>query len=136
MSGGCPAKGLRSVGIFDVTIGVGHPDGDGDLVEVLATVDTGAAHTILPTTLLQQLHVQPRKQGSIRYADGSIERRSVGQVRKGYAGEDWICSVVFGPEDVYLMGATTLENFGLIVDPMDQKLIPAEYVARPFQGAN
>lgn len=34
------------------------------------------------------------------------------------------------------MGATTLENFGLIVDPMDQKLIPAEYVARPFQGAN
>ena len=37
------------MGTFNVLIGVGHPSG-GDLTEVLALVDTGATHTMLPAS--------------------------------------------------------------------------------------
>ena len=49
-----------------------------------------------------------------------------------YGLYDMPCYVMFGSEDVYLLGATTLEAFGLTVDPMDQALVPKILRARPF----
>ena len=37
--------------MFKVSIGVGHPDG-GDLAPVHPVVDTGAAHSMLPESLM------------------------------------------------------------------------------------
>jgi hypothetical protein len=34
------------------------------------------------------------------------------------------CPVVFGPEDQYLLGATTLQNFNLVADTNHHRLIP------------
>ena len=34
--------------------------------------------------------------------------------------------MVFGPEDQYLLGATTLEELLLTVDPIGRRLVPAE----------
>ena len=34
------------------------------------------------------------------------------------------CPVIFGREGRYLLGAATLENFDLAVDPVNQKLTP------------
>ena len=39
-------------------------------------------------------------------------------------GIDGEAMVVFGPEDVYLLGATTLETLLLVVDPINRRLIP------------
>ena len=62
------------MGIFHVRIGVGHPF-EGELTEVLALVDTGATHTIIPDSLLKQtLHIEPIEEDIIEYADGSTER--------------------------------------------------------------
>ena len=41
----------------------------------------------------------------------------------GYEGE---ARVVFGPEGQYLLGATTLEDILLVVDPIGKRLIPEE----------
>ena len=45
--------------VFSVAIEVGHPVG-GDLTQVSALVDTGAHHSMMPESLLEQLHIQPR----------------------------------------------------------------------------
>ena len=123
------------MGEFGVTVGVGHPhrgDLGGDLAEVSAMVDTGANHSMMPESLLTQMRVQPLVERSIGFADGRREKLGVGQARIAYQGEEWVCLVIFGPEDQYLLGSTTLEAFELAVDPSSKRLVPAEYIARPF----
>ena len=75
------------MGIFHarhVRIGVGHPV-EGELTEVPALVDTGATHTIIPKSLLQQiLHIEPKESDIIQYADGSAEQVDIGEARIGY----------------------------------------------------
>ena len=110
------------MGTFEVPIRVGNLNG-GDLVEVAATVDTGATYTTLPTSLLQRLNVEPLREEIVEIADGTTQVWGTGQARLAYDGQQWICPVNFGHEDVYLLGATTLEIFDLMVDPVDQHLV-------------
>lgn len=119
------------MGIFNVYIGVSHPKG-GDFEQVLAQVDTRAAHSVMPASLLEWLGIRPTVQRPVWLADDRRVIHDIGQGRFSYRGEEWTCPVVFGPEDQYLMGATTLEAFALVVDPNGKELIPARYVARPF----
>lgn len=119
------------MGTFHVYIGVGHPGG-GDVEQVLALVDTGATHSVMPASLLEGLGVRPVAQRPVWLADDRSVMHDIGQGRFAYRGEEWTCPVVFGPEDQYLLGATTLEAFALVVDPNGKELIPACYIARPF----
>ena len=119
------------MGIFHVYIGIGHPDG-GDVERVLTMVDTGATHTILPTSLLENLHIEPYERQRVSVADDRDLVWEVGKGRIVYQGREWVCPVVFGPEEQYLLGATTLELFNLAVDPNRKELVPAEHIARPF----
>ena len=119
------------MGVFNVTIEVGDPSG-GDLTEVSAVVDTGAIHSMVPESLLSNMHIEPLARRTLSIADGSEVSWGVGEARIAYDGEEWICPVVFGPDDLYLLGATTLEAFGLMADPVNQILIPVVYRARPF----
>ena len=116
---------------FNKDIGVGHMDG-GDLVPVSATVDTGASHSIFPASLLAELHIEPRRRETYTLADGN--RREYGYGFARIAIDDWEfpCPVVFGDEDIYLLGATTLEIFGLMVDSTGEQLLRREYRARPL----
>ena len=119
------------MGTFNVTIGVGHSD-NGSLTEVSAMVDTGAKHTTLPRSLLTELNIEVRDQREFTLADGSEVSGGFGQARIALDGMDWVCPVVFGPEGQYILGATTLETFNLMVDPMDERLVPKILRARPF----
>ena len=119
------------MGTFNVTVGVGHSD-NGSLTEVSATVDTGATYTMLPRSLLMQLNVEARSTRTLVTADGSEAEWGFGQARIALDGEEWICPVVFGPEGHYLLGATTLETFNLMVDPVGERLVPRVLRARPF----
>ena len=117
--------------LFSVTIGVGNPEG-GDLIEISAVVDTGAHHTMLPQSLLEQLHVQPIMERNIGFADGNRRVLGIGQARISHGGYEMTCPVIFGPDEKYLLGATTLEIFSLSVDPVNHTLVPVEFVGRPF----
>ena len=92
----------KAMGTFYVTIGVGHPEG-GDLTEVSAMVDTGATHTMLPESLLEQLHIQPIVQRRFGIADSNERLWGVGQARIAYPDEGWTCPIIFGPEGLYLL---------------------------------
>ena len=113
------------MGIFSVPIGIGNPKG-GDLQWVDALVDTGASHSMVPASLLDQLlHLTPLKVLEFELGDGTVKSYGFGVARFRILDEEMPCPVIFGPEDEYLLGATTLENFNLIPDTTHRQLIPA-----------
>jgi len=93
-------------------------------VELLA--DTGAIYTVLPSSLLRSLGVEPVGRRRFRLADGRVIERDIGVVGI-QIGDRWAYTpAVFGDEGVYLLGVVTLEELGLEVDPTRGVLKPAE----------
>ena len=116
------------MGTFSVAMGVGNLD-RGPLTPVLAMVDTGAFDSMLPASLLKGLGLEPMEREVYTLADGSAVEYETGMAWIGLGGRERYCPVVFGPENQYLLGATALEIFHLMVDPVGQQL-----VRRPMRG--
>ena len=119
--------------MFTVSIGVGNLDG-GDLAPVRAVVDTGAAHSMLPESLLTQLRIEPRQRLGFILADGRRVQYGYGFARFSIGGDERPCPVIFGPDDNYLLGASALESFNLLVDPAGEQLLPAEWLSLGWGG--
>ena len=119
--------------IFTVPISVGHPNG-GDLYPLDAVVDTGAAHSMLPASLLSGLNVSPLQELGFILADGSRVRYGFGVARFRIDDQERPCAVIFGPEGNYVLGATTLGVFNLMVDPDGKRLVPAEWLRLGWGG--
>ena len=111
------------MGTFRIDIGVAGLGGD-NLVAVTALVDTGATHSMMPASLLTRLGITPTRQRTFTMADGRTETCDIGAAIFSVGEEVMPCPVIFGREGRYLLGATTLENFDLAVDPVNQKLTP------------
>ena len=108
------------MGAFYVDIGVGHPLG-GDFLPVTALVDTGSTHSVIPESLLASLSLAPVERRTYRIADGNFIQHDVGEARFRIYDRERTCTVIFGSEGQYLLGATTLEVFDLMVDPTQPK---------------
>ena len=119
------------MGAMYINIGVAHPGG-GDLEMIpRALVDTGATHAMLPDSLLRYLHIEPREYDSWEFADGSTVEMGFGMARISIDGRDWPWpGYIPGLRTNTWSGATTLEIFGLMVDPEGEKLIRRTYRAR------
>jgi clan AA aspartic protease len=110
------------MGTFRVTLEVGDPQGQRyETVEAL--VDTGASYTLLPATLLRRLGIQVIGQWRFRTAEERVVEYDIGEAIIRLDGAKRTRVVVFGPGDNALVGADTLEGFGLAVDPMGKRLI-------------
>lgn len=112
-----------SVGTLAVNIEIGNLEGTRfEIVEAL--VDTGASYTRVPRPLLERLDVQPEERWPFRIADESVVEYDIGQAMVRLDGRARYVLAVFGPErSQALLGATTLETFGLGVDPVGGRLI-------------
>ena len=104
--------------------------GDGELTPVTALVDTGAAHSVMPESLLTRLGLQPIEYRPYAIADGSEVEYGYGMACFGIEGREFPCPVIFGAEDQFLLGATTLQIFNLMVDPSEEQLITKPLRAR------
>lgn len=115
------------VGIFSVPITVTNPV-TGVSVALDALVDTGAALTVVPSSLLQQIGVAPIRRQVFELADGRRVEWSVGEVRVTVQGLTTPSLAVFDPEDVSpTLGVVVLESVGLTIDPAPPgRLIPTE----------
>ena len=113
------------MGVFRTRIGV--TDGNGSQVEWIdALVDTGATYSVLPASLLSRLNVRSSAVRRFTLADGEVQEFPIGEAQF-IIGDDVATSrVVFGREDTYLLGATTLQIFGLIPDTTNHRLIPMD----------
>ena len=110
------------------TVGVEVGDSPGDQFETIeALVDTGATYTMIPASLLNRLGVVPLAQMNFILADGQRIERDVGEASLRILGSTFHSPVVFANEDSnVLLGAVTLQIFGLGVDSLNERLIPVD----------
>lgn len=113
------------MGTFSVDLWVGNMFTDA-AATVSALVDTGATNTMLPASLLSELGIEPVETRIARVADGRRIELQTAWARFSVQGRNAVARVAFGPEGQYLMGATTLEDLALAVDPVDQRLVVQE----------
>ena len=114
------------MGTFTVPLQLASLGGQ-QFIGVEALVDTGSTYTSLPRDTLTALGVQQEEDRRFELADNEIVEYPVGQARIRLEGREFIALVVFAPEDTTpLLGMTTLETFGLGVDPVGQKLVPVQ----------
>ena len=112
------------MGTFSVSCQVGDLAGE-QFVEIEALVDTGATYTVLSEETLAKLGIVPEGERRFALADERVVEYSIGYARIRLEEGQTISLVVFGPPDTSpLIGATTLENLSLGVDPVNQKLVP------------
>jgi predicted aspartyl protease len=92
-----------------------------------ALVDTGSTFTSMPSDILVELGVEPRRQVSLRLADGKSHVRPLGRVLAELDGVEEVTFVVFGVAgSPPTIGAVTLETFLLGIDPSGKRLVPVE----------
>ncbi len=96
----------------------------GPSIEVRALVDTGATYTVLPGSMLRELGVTPDSTMDFELGDRRMNSYNVGEARVTIRGYSRATNVVFGPDDCLpLLGAVTLEQMALLVDPVGQQLV-------------
>ena len=112
------------MGVFHCTVTVSPVIGaDSHVME--AIVDTGASYTVLPGQLLHQLGIQPKRTDAFMLADGTRHEEVVGEARVTVNGRDAVTPVVFGSEGALpLLGAVTMQELNLAVDPKGERLVP------------
>ncbi len=112
------------MGTFRVQVEVGDPEGK-RFETVDALVDTGATNTTLPSPLLIDLGVTPYTTTVFELADGRELELGVGRTWVRVDGQQEFTQVVFaGKETEPILGAVTLEEMGLAVDPVRRRLQP------------
>ena len=116
------------MGTFTYPLRITGMDGQHSF-EVEATVDTGALYTMLPSRTLRDLGVGPIDSRTFLIGDGSSVAMDIGQAWVTFDGLSIVTIVAFGEDNAPpVLGAYTLEGFGLAVDPVKQRLVPARLI--------
>ena len=88
-------------------------------------IDSGAVYSLVPAATLRKLGIRPYRTVDFSLADGTTISRQVGDAYFEFHGEGGAAPVIFGEAgDEPLLGATTLESIGLMLDPFKRRLIP------------
>ncbi len=96
---------------------------------MVALADTGATLTVMPGEVLDRLGIRRLRRVALVLADGRRQEREVGDAMVTLNGDSVPCRVVFGePGDAVLLGLTALEQLGLAVDPVQRRLLPADFL--------
>jgi predicted aspartyl protease len=115
------------MGMFKVKARVTNPVDPKKFFEEEFWVDTGALHSFIPEDKLYAIGIEPLYTREFILADGRRDRRILGSASFTLPerNETLPCLVIFGPKDsLCLLGSTTLENFGVEVDPSNRRLKP------------
>ena len=92
-----------------------------------ALVDTGATYSTIPSDVLDRLGATPVEERRFILANGQPVNYGVSWVRVRIDGREQPTLVIFAPPGSRpLLGAFTLEGFGLMADPLNHRLVPAE----------
>jgi len=121
------------VGTFKIRAKVWNPFKSDIVLDVELVVDTGATYTVLPAKILERLGIKVLRMARLRLADNRVVEKPLGEI--GIEIEKHRTSatpVVFGEEDIYLLGAVTMEQLGLAPDPIEKRLKPVEALLMSF----
>ena len=106
-----------------------------DLAPVQPVVDTGAAHSMLPESLMTELRVEPQQQLGFYPGGCSRVKYGYGFARFRIGDYERPCPVIFGPEGNYLLGASTLEAFNLVVGSGGRTSCAGEWLSLGWGGS-
>ena len=114
------------MGLFQVDIEV-FPANGGSPQTHSVLVDTGASYLCLPRSLLLSLGYRAIDRQRVVFATGQTAVWDVAEVRVRLEGRERTVLAFLGPDEApKLLGAQTLETFGLGVDPLRKRLIPVD----------
>ena len=104
---------------------VANPRGNAPPIEVKLLADTGAMFTCLPTPQLEALGLAPQWHVPIMLAGGHRDEWPATEVLTTIDGRTLHTTCLFGPPgSLPLLGAVSLEQFALSVDPLTRTLVP------------
>ena len=110
-----------------VSVKVGNPANGRRAEEVRCLVGSGAIYSLIPRAVLRRLGIKPHSRREFVLANGDVIRRRLATATFEYAGRRGDSMVIVGePGDDPLLGATTLEGFGLVLDPFRRELRPMQ----------
>ena len=112
------------MGLTHLDIEIGNPANPETTETVRLLVDSGAAFSVIPTSLLERLGIRPHTEQQYSLADGSRILRKRGGAFFRYGERTGVADVILGePDDSLLLGEHTLEALGLGLDPLRRELI-------------
>lgn len=86
-------------------------------------IDSGVMYSLVSGKILDELGIIPYKIVEFPLADGTKISRKVSDAYFEYNNEEGVAPVIYGePEDVPLLGMTTLEALGLVLNPFTRTL--------------
>lgn len=89
-------------------------------------VDSGAKYTVLPLKTWRTIGLKPLRRLTFILADGTKVKRDVSECRITLPQGSTHTPVVLGKSgDEALLGAVTLEELGLVLNPFQRSLEPA-----------
>ncbi|MEO0128710.1 MAG: hypothetical protein ABIL02_00525 [candidate division WOR-3 bacterium] len=110
------------MGIFREKVKIANPLNGSLSGKIEMIVDSGATYTQIPPSILENLKVEKKYK---RVATGEIIERHAGIVNISIKEETLPTIAIFGDEaSERLLGAVTLEQFGLAIDPLNKILVP------------
>ena len=113
------------MGTFTVKVTLSHPERRANQVTLDLLVDTGATWSLIPANAAQSLDVQPSETRTVKTADGRVLSLPLGEIRFTIDGRSLTTPCLIGaPDAPPLLGAVTLEAFGLAPDPVQKTLVP------------
>ena len=93
------------------------------IAEVNFLIHNGAVYSLVPGKVLDALDIEPYREMIFSLADGTTIKRRVCSAYFEFEGESGPAPVVYGEEgDEPLLGATTLESLGLVLNPFSRTL--------------
>jgi predicted aspartyl protease len=89
-------------------------------------VDSGSTYTWISARLLHRLGVQPTERRRVLSIEGKAVERPAAEILITLEGRTLHTVCLFGEGgDLEVLGAYTLEGFGLAVDTAQRRLVPA-----------
>ena len=91
-------------------------------------VDSGTVYSVVPQNILKKLGIKPTSLQEFILANGEVLKKPIGNAYYEYEDKIRAAPVVFGDKGIFLLGATTIEALGMILDPIRRELKPLPMV--------
>jgi len=117
------------VSTFTVQAFIANPEHPQQRLAIELLVDTGATYTLLPGEVVRSLGLATPWRRTAMLASGEDVTYAMGHVLMRLDGEEMPTIFLAGPPGCQaLIGAVTLEEFALGVDPVHRRLVPVSRV--------
>jgi aspartyl protease family protein len=111
------------MGLTYIEATISNPVGRRKSARVKFLVDSGAAYSVVPASVLRQVGIKPRRKKEFILADGSTVTRRMGEALFRFNHSEGTSPVIFGRKgDSTLLGSVSLEVLGLFLDPLKREL--------------